>query len=166
MSQFIEQKVAAIIESTLNTLGFDLVRVRMSGATFKVLEVLVDRLDGQKISVADCRSASRNISALLDVEDVIKDKYYLEVASPGVERPLMKVSDYTKFLGYVIKVRLKEKIHGAGHYQGKIEKVDGQQIYLHVAGNEIIIDFDLIKSANLVLTDEIFKQLLNKETNK
>lgn len=162
MTETIEEKITAIIKATLDNLGFEIVRVRLQGANFKVLEILIDRLDEQKITLADCRLASLNISALLDVEDIIKDKYYLEVASAGIERPLVKIEDYIKFLGREVKVRLKKQLEGAGHYQGKIAKVEDNKVYLDIKGQILIINLELIKSSNLILTDEMFKKLLNK----
>lgn len=161
----IEQKISELIENTLNKLGFDLVKVTLQGSgDYKVLEILIDRLDKQKISVGDCKAASNNISAILDVEDIISGKYYLEVGSAGIERPLVKIADYERFLGYEIKVRLKEKLNGSGHYRGKIDKVDGEVIHLNCEdGRQVAINLSLVKSARLVFTDEMFKQILNKQ---
>lgn len=161
----IEQKISELIENTLNKLGFDLVKVTLQGSgSYKALEVLIDRLDGQKISVGDCKLASNNISAILDVEDVISGKYYLEVGSAGIERPLVKIADYERFLGHEIKIRLKEKLNGSGHYRGKISKVDNEIIHLDCEdGQQLAVNLNLVKSARLVFTDEMFKQILNKQ---
>ena len=161
--QTIEQKITSVIQDTITDLGFDLVVVRLRGSNHKILEVLIDRLDGEKITIADCRNVSRNISALLDVEDIISDKYFLEVSSSGIERPLLKFEDYNRFCGREVNIKLKESLNGQTNYRGKIIKTENNKIYLHVKGKDIIILFDLIKNASLILTDEMFRDLLNKK---
>jgi ribosome maturation factor RimP len=94
-----EEKIRPLIESVIDDLGLDLVKVSFQGGSRKVLEILIDRKDGNKVQVKDCREVSKNVSAILDVEDIIKDKYFLEVASAGVERPLVKLQDFERFLG-------------------------------------------------------------------
>ncbi|MCC8417876.1 MAG: ribosome maturation factor RimP [Rickettsia endosymbiont of Bryobia graminum] len=161
--QTIEQQIINIVQDTLVTLGFDLVKVTLKGTHNKVLEVLIDRLDGNKVSITDCRNASRNISALLDVEDVIKDKYFLEVSSAGIERPLVKFADYIKFVGKEANIKLNTLLDGKTRYQGKIVKANDNKVYLSVNNQEIVIAFDMIKKASLVLTDEMFRNLMNKK---
>lgn len=162
--QTIEQQIIDIVRDTLETLGFDLVKVTFKGTHHKVLEVLIDKLDGSKVSIGDCRNASRNISALLDVEDIIKDKYFLEVSSAGMERPLVKFADYTRFIGRETNIKLNAILDGKTRYQGKIIKAEDNKVYLNVSGQEIVIAFDMIKKASLVLTDEIFRNLMNKKS--
>jgi len=160
--QTIEQKITSIIQDTLMDLGFEIVKITLRGSSFKVVEILIDRLDGQKITVQDCRTASKNISALLDVEDIISDKYLLEVSSAGIERPLVKFEDYIRFSGSEVNIKLKESLNGQTRYQGKILKAEDNKIYLHIKGKDIIISFDLIKNASLVFTDKMFQELLKK----
>ena len=93
-----EEKIRPLIESVIDDLGLDLVKVSFQGGSRKVLEILIDRKDGNKVQVKDCREVSKNVSSILDVEDIIKDKYFLEVASAGVERPLVKLQDFERFL--------------------------------------------------------------------
>jgi ribosome maturation factor RimP len=157
------QKVTNVIKDTLNMLGFDLVAISIKGANSKILEVSIDKLDGTKVTIEDCKIANRNISALLDVEDIIKDSYYLHVSSAGLERPLLKIEDYIKSIGQEVKVKLTELVDGKNHYQGKIIKVDNTLIDIQLKAAIKSIDFNLIKKANLVLTDEMFRKLLNKE---
>lgn len=159
--QTIEQQITNLIEETLTDMGFELVLVRIKGVNSKVVEILIDKLDGAKVTVEDCSKASNTISAILDVEDLIADAYYLEVSSSGVERPLVKFENYSRFLGREIKVKLKELLNGKTRYQGKIIKTEDNKIYLKCEEQEIVIDYNLIKNANLVLTEEIFKKLLN-----
>ena len=167
MHQPIEQKVANIIKDTVKTLGFDLVKVSLQGAQSNILEILIDRLDNSNVSIAECKLVSKNISALLDVEDVISDKYYLHVASCGVERPLVKFEDYERFLNRDVKVKLKEPVEGRAKYRGVISKAEDDNIEIITEDKKIIsMAYDNIKGANLVLTEEMFRSLLNKSESK
>lgn len=167
MHQSVERRVTTIIKDTVSTLGFDLVKVSLQGTSSNVLEILIDRLDNTKVSIADCKVVSKNISALLDVEDVISDKYYLHVASCGIERPLVKFEDYYRFLNCDIKVKLKEPVEGKAKYKGVILKAENNNIEIITEDKKIIsIAFGNIKGANLVLTDEMFRNLLNKPERK
>ena len=166
MSQ-ITNAINNLIEPTINDLGFELVKINMrNSGTSIVLELLVEPLDGSPLTIAGCRTVSNNVSALLDVEDIIKGKYYLEVSSPGLERPLVKPSDYQRFLGKMIRVRLKNPLEGASHFKGSISKVALEPeplIYLKTTETlEIEIPFELIKSANILITDEMYKKMMNK----
>ncbi|MGX6959880.1 MAG: ribosome maturation factor RimP [Rickettsia endosymbiont of Pentastiridius leporinus] len=157
----IEQQITNLIEETLSDMGFELVLLRFKGVHSKVLEILIDKPDGKRITVEDCSKASYTISAILDVEDLIEDAYTLEVSSSGLERPLVKFENYQRFLGRDAKIKLKELLNGKTRYQGKIIKAENDKIHLKCEEQEIVIDYNLIKSANLVLTDELFKKLLS-----
>lgn len=158
-----EQKIADLIEDTLKLLGFELVKVTIHGVGTKILEVLIERIDGEKIQVGDCQKVSRNISAILDVEDIIPGKYFLEVSSAGIERPLVKLTDYDKFLGREVKIRLKSAFNGSLTYKGKLLARDEEKIKLDSKNIMQSFDFHNIKSAKLIMTDEMFRALLNKK---
>ncbi|MGB0843376.1 MAG: ribosome maturation factor RimP, partial [Alphaproteobacteria bacterium] len=93
-----------LIEPLVGDLGFDLVRVLMTGNENPRLQVMIERLDGEGLGVEDCVSVSRAISALMDVEDPIEQAYNLEVTSPGVDRPLTRIKDFARFEGYEVKL--------------------------------------------------------------
>ena len=161
--QTIEQQITNVIEESLTDMGFELVLVKFKGVNPKVVEILIDSLNGERISVEDCTKASRTISAILDVEDLIEAAYSLEVASSGLERPLVKFENYNRFLEREVKIKLKELLNGKTRYQGKIIKAENNKIYLKCEEQEeVLIDYDLIKNANLVLTEEVFKKLLKQ----
>jgi len=160
-----EEEIRKLIAETLETLGFEVVKVTFQGGKRKVLEVLIDRLDGEKVQVGDCSKVSKHISAILDVEDVIADKYFLEIGSSGVERPLVYLKDYTRFTGKEVKIRLKNTVRDKLTYKGQILRAEGEKIFLQHKNLELEFDFSNIKSANLVLTDEMFKELLNKKVS-
>lgn len=163
MYQSIEKNITDLIGNTLKTLGFDLVSVHLHGTVVKTLEVLIDRLDFNKVTIEDCALVSRNISTLLDVEDVIEGKYYLNVSSAGVERPLVKLSDYSRFTGHNVRIHLKFALNNNKKFVGTIKHVNENKIYLQSGSDEIVIEYETIKKAHLSLTDEMFKKLLNKK---
>ena len=160
--QTIEQQVVEAVRDTVENLGFDLVKVTFKGSVHKILEILIDRIDGKQIAVGDCRSVSRHVSAILDVEDIIADKYYLEVSSAGIERPLTQFKDYIRFAGKEVNIKLSESLNGQTRYQGKIVQAIDNKIHLGIKEETVIIPFEIIKKSSLVLTDEMFRSLLNK----
>ena len=158
-----ENKVAELIESTINDLGFELVKVTIHGTIHKILEVLIERKNEEKLQVGDCQLVSRNISAILDVEDMVSGKYFLEVSSTGLERPLVKLQDFERFADRDIKIRLKTALNDSLTYTGKLLGLDGDKVKLKSKNIELSFDYDNIKRANLVFTEEMFRALLNKK---
>lgn len=149
----IKDKLESFIERTISGLGFEFVGMQwISGSNRPILRVFADKIDGH-INIDECATISRHLSRVLDVEDIINTKYLLEVSSPGLDRILFKLKDYKKFIGKSVKVLLKETIDNKKRLQGEIIKVDedAQQItILLLDGNEFIINFADIKTANLV----------------
>jgi ribosome maturation factor RimP len=160
----IESKIKNLVEGALDSLGFSIVQIKFTGTQSKVLQILIERKDEEKVNVSDCRIVSNHVSAILDVEDVISDKYHLEVSSPGIERPLVKKEDFNRFAGNVIVVRLKQAKDGRKTYKGKLLGMKGEEVEIldQEARLNIGLDFDNIKSSNIVLTDELYKEILKK----
>ena len=162
----LEEKIKNTTNPSIRAMGYGLVKVSLKGGERKVLEVLIDRLDGKPVGVEDCRQVSKNISAILDVEDVIEDKYFLEVSSAGVERPLVTLEDYERFKGRDAKIILHDLQDGKSKYRGTIESVNGEEIALQTNdGEDRVFGFNEIKKANLLFTDEMAKELF-KKSNK
>jgi ribosome maturation factor RimP len=159
-----ETKIFNLLEKTINLLGFDLVLVSLVNDGIKTLKVIIDGKNGVKLSIDGCQSVSKAIAPILDVEDPISGKYLLEVSSAGVERPLVKKEDFLRFVGYVILIRLYQPVENKKKYQGKLLGLEDNNILLEVvSGADIvnkIISFESVKSANLVLTDDIFRAIL------
>jgi ribosome maturation factor RimP len=112
--------VAALIEPALENRGFRLVRVAISGREGKTVQVMAERPDGT-MSIEDCELVSREISPLLDVHDPIAGSYRLEVSSPGIDRPLVRPSDFEVWSGHEAKIELKEPIDGRKRIRGMLE---------------------------------------------
>ena len=159
-----EERIKQIIESSVNAEGFDLVRVLFSGAEKdNTLQIMGERLDGTNMTSDDCEKLSRSLSALLDVEDVIQSRYLLEITSPGIDRPLVKLADYDRFKGREAKIETLLPIDGRKRFKGELLGTDGKKIILNFEEKEIKIDFEAITKAKLVLTDELLKQMLKGE---
>jgi ribosome maturation factor RimP len=159
-------KVAELIEPALQDRGFRLVRVAVSGREGKTLQVMAERPDGT-LTIEDCETISRDISPLLDVHDPIAGAYRLEVSSPGIDRPLVRPSDFEDWSGYEAKIETKELIDGRKRFRGMIEGfADGEvRIEVDIAPGErgvIGLPVDLIGEAKLMLTDELIREALRR----
>ncbi len=159
-------KVAAIIEPALEDRGFRLVRVAISGREGKTLQVMAERSDGT-MTIEDCEAISRELSALLDVHDPIAGAYRLEVSSPGIDRPLVRPSDFQDWSGHEAKIELKEPIDGRKRFRGVLEGFEGGEIRIEVdldsAGRNVIgLPVGLVAEAKLVLTDELIREALRR----
>lgn len=147
-------RIAALIGPALQSMGYELVRVRFAGGQRPVLQIMAERPDGS-MSVDDCAEVSRIVSALLDVEDPIKSAYMLEVSSPGIDRPLVKPADYERFKGFDAKVETLRPIDGRKRFRGRVLGLDGEDVRLETDQGSLAIPFAEIGQAKLVLTDEL-----------
>lgn len=164
----LESKIETIIEPTLTSEGISLVRVshdKNSGKN-KILQIMVEHADGSPVTSSECGKISKSISALLDVEDPISDQYHLEVSSAGMERPLVKLEDYKKFSGRDAKISCFEPVNERHKFKGKIVSVVEEKIEIQPVDNEdnepITIDYNNISSANLLITENLLREILNK----
>lgn len=154
-----EREIADLAEPVLDELGFRLVRVKVSGRDGGTVQVMADRPDGQ-MTIDDCASISRKLSPLLDTLDPMPGGYRLEVSTPGIDRPLVRPSDFVSWTGHEAKVELKELVSGRKRFRGRIEGVgEGEALLrIEVAGVEepqtIGIPFSLISEAKLVAGED------------
>ena len=149
------KRVETIIAPTLQDMGFDLVRVRISGAQRRTLQIMAERLDDGTMTVEDCAAISRAVSTLLDVEDPIKGSYTLEVSSPGLDRPLTRPKDYTRFAGLEVKIELREPMDGQRRFRGRIAGLADDQVQLDTDDTRVAIPYADIERAKLILNDEL-----------
>ncbi len=155
-------EVAALAEPVLEELGLRLVRVLISGRDGGTVQIMVDRPDAD-VSVEDCADASRAISPLLDAHDPIPGRYHLEVSSPGIDRPLVRPSDFEEWAGHEAKVMLREPVDGRKRFRGVVDGYDepADEVRLAVTlegkSEPDILGFPaaLIESAKLVMTDAL-----------
>lgn len=161
-----ESQVADLIEPALVDLGFRLVRVRIMGREEQTLQIMAERGDGS-LTIEDCTEISRQLSPLLDVHDPISGKYNLEVSSPGIDRPLVRPSDFDDWAGYEAKVELHEMLDGRKRFRGIIEGyTDGElrlEVNLDQIGLQVLgLPVNMISDARLVLTDDLVRESLRR----
>ncbi|MCT4655543.1 MAG: ribosome maturation factor RimP [Cohaesibacter sp.] len=125
----LEARVAQIVEPVIDDLGFDLVRVRITGTNGCTVQIMAERPDGS-MNIEGCESISRAVSPVLDVEDPVDREYHLEVSSPGIDRPLVRKRDFTAWIGHEIKLELSVGIDGRRRFRGMIEAVEGDELLL------------------------------------
>jgi len=147
--------VAKLVEPALNALGYDLVRVHFGGGCDLRLQIMAERADRAEMTVEDCASISRNISTLLDAEDPIPEAYTLEVSSPGIDRPLVRLEDYDRFAGFDARVESRTPVVDRKKFSGVLKGTDGDDILIDVDGEIYEVPFVEIHRAKLILTDEL-----------
>lgn len=159
-----EQKLINLLEPAVEGLGFELVRVLHTGGKRPTIQVMAERPD-KTMSVDDCANLSRELSAILDVEDPIEGEYVLEVSSPGIDRPLTRPKDYRDFLGYFAKVETRVPIQGRRRFKGELLGLEGGTIRISTEEGEQELEMDNIDKAKLVLTDDLIKASLKGQKN-
>ena len=150
----VELRVAEIVRPLVEKMGFVLVRLRYGGGVRKTLQIMAERPDGS-MEVDDCAEISRAVSAALDVDDPLDGPYSLEVSSPGIDRPLTRLSDFEAFAGRRAKVQLLNQIEGRSRFKGVVKGVAGSEILLETPEGMIGLPFDSLSSASLLLQDEL-----------
>lgn len=148
-------KVAEIIEPSLNGMGFDLVRVQYMRGT---LQIMAERPETGNLTIEDCTEISNTVSALLDVADPIKGRYNLEVSSPGLDRPLVRLSDYERYADNLAKIELKVPLNGQKNFKGMLKGANGTSVRLEVDGQMVELPFASIMQGKLEMTDALLKQ--------
>ncbi|MDO4698396.1 MAG: ribosome maturation factor RimP [Pasteurellaceae bacterium] len=145
----LEQKIQDLVLDSIEAMGFELVGVESQRAgRFLTLRLYIDKEGG--VTIDDCSDVSRQVSAILDVEDPIADKYNLEVSSPGLDRPLFTLAHYERFVERDVVIHLRIPMFDRRKWQGKLVRVEGDLITLNVDGNEQTFAFGNIQKANLI----------------
>lgn len=147
--------ISRLIEPSLKAMGYDLVRVQLGGGQNLRLQIMAERADRKEMTVEDCADISRDVSAILDVEDPIRSAYTLEVSSPGIDRPLVRLEDYSRFAGFVARVESTVAVDGRKRFVGKLLGVEADEVRIDVDGTVYAVPFDAIHRGKLVLTDEL-----------
>ena len=160
----LEAKVSSLVVGDLATLGYDLVRIEpLGGGRYLTLQVMAERTDGKPMTVSDCTKISHAITDRLDAVEELADRYTLEVSSPGIDRPLVRLKDFERFTGHVARIELQAP-HGDGEgqkkrFQGSIVRVTGTapnaEIEFHTEAGDVRVSLQSIARARLVLTDAL-----------
>ena len=168
------QQISDMIRPAMEDMGFELVQLIVSGQSERpVLQIMAEKKPEDEVNVAfgadlrvtidECQLISKTVSALLDVEDPFANPYTLEVGSPGIDRPLVKLRDYKRFLGHEIKLEAPFVIEDRKRYRGIIKAVNDNIILLQVDKEDLEIPFEKIEKAKLVLTDELLNAYRKKK---
>jgi ribosome maturation factor RimP len=161
-------RVAAIAEPMIEQLGYRLVRVKVSGADGCTVQIMAERADGTMM-VEDCETVSRALSPVLDMADPIERNYRLEISSPGIDRPLVRKSDFDRYAGHLVKIETEIPIDGRKRFRGLLVGTEGEAARIRgdetEAGEptEFLLPIDEMSEAKLVLTDELVTQALRRE---
>lgn len=155
--------VAGLVEPVIEDMGYRLVRVRVTGENGATLQIMAERPDGT-MTIDDCETVSRAVSPLLDVEDPMPGEYMLEVSSPGIDRPLVRLEDFDRWSGHQARVELVAGLEGRRRFRGVLlgtEADDGAvTLRLDEDGETVSLAFGDIAEARLVMTDALIKESL------
>ena len=167
VEQGMAARVAAIATPVLTGLGYRLVRVRVSGTSGCTVQIMAERPDGT-MAVGDCEAASRALSPVFDVEDPIDREYRLEISSPGIDRPLVRRSDFERHAGHEMKVEMAVALDGRKRFRGVLLGVEGAAARLRrkdAAEGEaadVLLPIADMAEARLVLTDALVRESLRR----
>jgi ribosome maturation factor RimP len=160
-------RVAALVEPILAELGYRLVRVRVSGLAGCTVQIMAERPDGT-MAIEDCEAASRALSPVLDAADPIEGAYRLEISSPGIDRPLVRRSDFDRYAGHVAHVEMQAPIAGRRRFRGELNGTEGDSVRLRCGdgatpeGADVLLPIDDMMEARLVLTDALISESLRR----
>ncbi len=162
----LEARIADAILPTLGRLGYELVRVQVSGKERPTVQIMADRADGATFTVEDCEAISHAVGAVLDVADPIRGEWTLEVSSAGIDRPLTRAKDWNRFAGHVATVELAVPQDGRRRFRGIALGADAEVARMKLDdGSEVAFRRDNIRKAKLVLTDELIAATAAPKTN-
>ena len=165
--QGVAARIAALAAPVLNGLGYRLVRVRVSATSGCTVQIMAERPDGS-MAVEDCEAASRALSPVFDAEDPIESEYRLEVSSPGIDRPLVRRSDFERHAGHEAKIEMAVPLDGRKRFRGILTGVDGDAAKLRrkdAAEGEpadVLLPIADMAEARLVLTDALVAESLRR----
>jgi ribosome maturation factor RimP len=161
-------RVATIAEPVLEQLGYRLVRVRVSGSEGCTVQIMAERPDGS-MTVEDCEAVSRALSPVLDVADPIDKAYRLEISSPGIDRPLVRKSDFDRYAGHLVRIEMEVPVNGRKRFRGELTGTEGDTARLHRddaregEDADVLLPIGDMSEAKLVLTDELVTEALRRE---
>ncbi len=168
MESGLDARIAAIVEPEIEALGFRLVRVQLSGQNGMTMQIMVERPDGM-IDVSECEAISRALSPLLDIEEPVQGHYHLEISSPGIDRPLVRLSDFETWAGHIAKLETTQMVNGRKRFKGTILSTDDNKVTFRreLDNKNEDLDFTVciedMASVKLILTDELIREALRRD---
>src|ERR1700675_1754697 len=160
-------RVSAVAAPVLQGMGYRLVRIKISGEAGCTVQIMAERPDGT-MQIEDCEAISRALSPVLDIADPIDRAYRLEISSPGIDRPLVRRSDFERYAGHLVKIEMAIAHAGRKRFRGRLGGVVGNAVQLHrddtPAGedSDIMLVMEDIADARLVLTDELIAESMRR----
>jgi ribosome maturation factor RimP len=161
-------RVAHVAEPVIEQLGYRLVRAKVSAADGCTVQIMAERPDGS-MTVEDCETVSRTLSPVLDVADLIDRAYRLEVSSPGIDRPLVRKSDFDRYTGHLVRIEMEVPVNGRKRFRGELAGTEGDAARLRRddAGEgeeaDVLLPINEMGDAKLVLTDDLVREALRRE---
>ena len=172
-------EIAGVVEPVLEGLGYRLVRVVMSGQDGQTLQIMAERPDGS-MTIEDCETVSRDLSPILDTFDPVSGAYRLEVSSPGIDRPLVRASDFETWSGFEARVELKQAVSGRKRWRGELEGIEADEVRMiceiedpegpkgsdgkgKVGHHTVGFPVAMVAEAKLVLTDDLVREALRND---
>jgi len=160
-------RVSAVAGPVLQGMGYRLVRIRISGEAGCTVQIMAERPDGT-MQIEDCEAVSRALSPVLDIADPIDRAYRLEISSPGIDRPLVRKSDFERYAGHLVKIEMAVPFQGRKRFRGVLDRVEGHELHLRRddvrAGEDpdVSLVMEDIADARLVLTDELIAESMRR----
>jgi len=160
-------RVSAVAEPVLNGMGYRLVRVRVSGEAGTTLQIMAERPDGTML-IEDCEAISRALSPVMDVADPIERAYRLEISSPGIDRPLVRISDFERHAGHIVRIEMAVMHEGRKRFRGTLVGVEGERAHIRrddIKNDEpadVLLNIEDIAEAKLVLTDALIAESMRR----
>jgi ribosome maturation factor RimP len=158
-------RVAAVAEPVVTGLGYRLVRVRVTGEAGCTVQVMAEKPDGT-MAIEDCEAVSRALSPVLDVADPVERAYRLEISSPGIDRPLVRRSDFERSAGHVAKIEMAVAVNERRRFRGVLLGVEGDAVRLRAegkdGGTDVLLPIEDMTEAKLVLTDALVEESLRR----
>ena len=150
-----ELEIKNLIFPTIKSLGYSLVQVQIFYENITRVQIMVERLDEINITIEDCSIISKEASIILDINEPFGENYLLEVSSPGIDRPLLRLEDFERYIGFDARVDMKDTLDGRRKFKGTLTGVDGDKIKMRIKEEEYVLSFFQIQKAKLLLTQEL-----------
>jgi ribosome maturation factor RimP len=160
-------RVSAVAGPVLQGMGYRLVRIKISGEAGCTVQIMAERPDGS-MQIEDCEAISKALSPVLDIADPIDRAYRLEISSPGIDRPLVRRSDFERFNGHLVKIEMSIAHDGRKRFRGTLQGVEGETVRLHRddaradENADVALVMEDISDARLVLTDELIEESMRR----
>lgn len=151
-------RVERLVQPSLDAMGYDIVRVSITGRAQPTLQIMAERRADGGMNVDDCAAVSRAVSEILDTEDPISGAYTLEVSSPGIDRPLTRPKDFVRYAGHEAKLETRSLVEGRKRFKGRVLGIEGEIVRFEDESGPVGLPFAEIRKARLVLTDALLAE--------